>query len=89
MNIDSYSISNKIISNSVNIILFFVKKCCFYGKNINIAIDLSCVFCYNVFINNNLYILCFYQFFIKKDIDFFEYMIIINNINSSLTQSKY
>lgn len=89
MNIDSFSILNKIISNSLNITICFVEKCCFYGKNINIAIDLLYLFCYNVVINNNLYILGFYQFFMKKDIDFLKYMVIINDVNSSLTQSKY
>ena len=85
MNIDSYSISSKNLIKIYNTVLYFVKKYRFLAKNVNIAIDLLAVFCYYTNINNNLYILSFYQFFIKKYIDFLKYMV----INSSLTQSKY
>ena len=85
MIIDSYSIFFKNLIKIHIRIVYFLKNSCFLSKNINLLLDLLSYFCYIVYINKKLSTLSFYQFFLKKYIDFFKNIDIIVNINSSLT----
>ena len=70
MNIDSFSISLNNYTNFYNIIVSLVKNNNFFPKNNCYTIDLLSLLYYINIINNKSYILMFFNFFIKKYIDF-------------------